>query len=145
MPSMINDVGLWNQTIAPKANYHYKNKPRCEQVSEARAQNVSSCVFIYSVWASGEQALVTRLVLVRRRRPAPSTSVLRSSAGVRKTFLNRFVCAFASASKMSSHTIRRKKKTKLDLWIKHVASQRNTFRAEREKRRSKKETVINVF
>lgn len=47
MPSMINDVGLWNQTIQPMANYHSKNKPWCEQVSGAGAQNVSECVFMY--------------------------------------------------------------------------------------------------
>lgn len=41
MPFMINDVGLWNQTIGPIANYHYKNKPWCEQVTEGRAQNVA--------------------------------------------------------------------------------------------------------
>lgn len=74
MHFVINDVGLWNQTIAPMANYRHKNKAQREWVSEARAQNVSVCLYIVCVSERGGTSS-NDPIKVRLQTSAPSAAL----------------------------------------------------------------------
>lgn len=109
MPSMINDMGLKNLTIQPMANYGCKNKLWREQVSEAREEIVSKCIFIYCVWVNRERAPVTQLVLVHCQRAAPSPPNSSVVTG-KMCFLTLLTFRQETPRRAHIYIIRRKKK-----------------------------------